>query len=82
MCYTVYIIYSKSTDVCYKGQTDNLHDRLSRHNNGWEKSTKHGIPWELIWSTTKRDRSASGRLERKQKNLSRERLIEFIKKNS
>ena len=33
----VYIIYSTSTATFYKGQTDNLHSRLKRHNAGYEK---------------------------------------------
>jgi putative endonuclease len=82
MRYTVYIIYSESTDSFYKGQTDNLDQRLLRHNNGWEKSTKHGAPWKLLWSTVKTDRSSAVTLERKLKNLSRKRLIEFIIKHS
>ena len=82
MCYAVYIIYSESTDSFYKGQTQDLDNRILRHNNGWEISTRHGIPWKLVWSTVKPDRSSAIRLESKLKNLSRERLIDFIRKNS
>jgi putative endonuclease len=81
MKYWVYIIYSESTDSYYKGQTSNLSDRLVRHNNGWEKSTNPGAPWMLIWSAEKPDRSSAVMLERKLKNLSRERLLKFISKN-
>ena len=82
MCYTVYIIYSDTLDAFYKGQTQDLENRIMRHNNGWEKATRSGVPWKLVWSTEKPDRSAAVLLEAKLKNLSRKRLVEFIRKNS
>jgi putative endonuclease len=80
MNFFVYIIYSNSINAFYKGQTSNLEERLFRHNKGWEKATKHGAPWELVWSTVKKTRSEALLLERKLKNLSRERTIQFINK--
>jgi len=82
MPYKVYILYSHKTDFFYKGQTSNLTDRLQRHNSGLERFTKAGIPWILIWSTEKPTRGEAIDLERKLKNLSRKRTIEFILKYS
>ncbi|QIA07969.1 GIY-YIG nuclease family protein [Draconibacterium halophilum] len=82
MKYYVYIIYSLSTDTYYKGQTSCLDSRLSRHNSGYEKSTQHGAPWKLVWSTTKATRGEALYLEKKLKNLSRQKTLEFIKKYS
>ena len=82
MGFTVYILYSKTIDLFYKGQTSDIEDRLKRHNHGTEKATSGGIPWELVWSTTKSTRSEALKLEKKLKNLSRERTIQFIKKYS
>ena len=82
MSHWVYIIYSASTDTFYKGQTDNLLERINRHNNGWEKSTQHGSPWELVWKTEKPDKSSAMKLEKKLKHLTRKRLEEFIRKYS
>jgi len=82
MSYHVYILYSSSTDSYYKGQTANLEERLERHNNRRESSTQHGVPWKLVWETRKATRSEALKLERKLKNLSRERTIQFIKKYS
>ena len=48
MWYT-YIIYSKKIDRYYVGYTDNLEWRLERHNQGWGRYTKRGIPWELVY---------------------------------
>jgi putative endonuclease len=78
--YWVYILHSESTDSYYKGQTLNIDDRLIRHNNGYEKSTKRGAPWNLIWKTEKIDRSSAVNLEMKLKNMNKEKLIEFIRK--
>lgn len=80
MSYFVYIIYSEKFDAFYKGQTKNLAQRLERHNKGLEKSTARYKPWVLIWATEKETRRDSMALEKKLKNLSRERLSSFIKK--
>ena len=47
--FSVYILYSKSSLKYYTGQTENLEDRLFRHNSGLNLSTKSGFPWELIY---------------------------------
>ena len=80
MRYYVYILYSPSIDSYYKGQTSDLDDRINRHNNGQEKATKHGVPWTFVWNTIKETRGEALILERKLKNLSRERTIQFINK--
>ncbi len=79
MFYT-YILYSQSLDIFYKGSTNNIEDRILRHNKGLESFTSKGIPWNLLWYTKKSSKSEAYRLEMKLKNLSRERLIRFIKK--
>jgi putative endonuclease len=76
----VYIIWSDSTGKYYIGQTSGLKNRLHRHNSGWEKSTKSGFPWKLVWSVEKPSRSEAMKLERKLKNLSTKRLMEFMLK--
>ena len=47
--YFTYILYSKSFDRLYKGQTKNLKNRLKLHNSGFVKSTKPFIPWEVVY---------------------------------
>jgi putative endonuclease len=79
MFYT-YILYSASSQSFYKGQTNNLKERLNRHNNGFEQSTKKGCPWQLIWSTKKRSRAEAMKLETKLKNLTKHKLITFMLK--
>jgi putative endonuclease len=80
MFYQVYILYSESLDKYYKGQTNDLPGRLKRHNAGQEKATKTGVPWKLLWSISKEDRSSALILESKIKNLSRDKLLNFMMK--
>ena len=76
----VYVLYSPSLDQFYRGQTADLQDRLHRHNLGQEKATQRGTPWNLCWYTIKDNRSQGVILESKLKNLSRSKLINFMKK--
>ena len=46
--FQVYILKSKKTGRFYVGYTSNLEQRLKYHNLGKNKSTKTGIPWELV----------------------------------
>ncbi len=82
MSFFVYILYSLKADTFYKGQTNNIEDRVRRHNLGLEKFTSSGKPWKRLWTTTKSSRSNALLLESKLKNLSRKRLLEFMKKYS
>jgi putative endonuclease len=79
MFYT-YILYSNKLNSFYKGETGNILDRLDRHNRGYEKATQLGVPWILLWKGEKATKSEAKLLERKLKNLSVKRTIEFILK--
>jgi putative endonuclease len=48
--FKTYILYSISKDRFYIGHTANLEDRIKRHNSGRSKSTKYGIPWEIVYT--------------------------------
>jgi predicted GIY-YIG superfamily endonuclease len=47
--YYVYILYSESYKKLYKGSTSDLKSRLAKHNRGDVLSTKHFIPWTLVY---------------------------------
>ncbi len=49
MTYYVYILRSDSKNRYYIGHTNNLENRLKRHNQGKNKSTKQGMPWEIVY---------------------------------
>ncbi len=78
--YYVYILYSEKHDKYYIGQTNDVKARLERHNNGLENFTSKYIPWILVGFITKATRAEAVVLEKKLKNLSRERLPIFIAK--
>ena len=80
----VYIIYSEKIDRYYKGVTEDLPWRVERHNAGWGRFTKRGIPWELVSSedfeTTseaiKRERAIK---KRKSRNYIEKLICHFLK---
>ncbi len=82
MSFYVYILYSELYDKFYIGQTDDVKKRLIRHNSGYEKFTSIYKPWNLVWFGEKSSRAEAMKLETKLKNLSKERLRQFISKYS
>ena len=54
--YKVYILKSDKTKKHYTVHTKNTDDRLSRHNRGSVKSTKHGRPWKIVYTETCRSK--------------------------
>jgi putative endonuclease len=76
--YIVYILFSKSSLKHYTGQTDNLENRLQRHNSGLSLSTKNGKPWNLIYSIEVSTRSEAMLLEQKIKKRGAKRYLEDI----
>jgi putative endonuclease len=80
MKFYVYILFSVSTDKFYIGQTNNLSDRINRHNSSCGAYTSFGKPWILIWSDKKDERAQAIALEKKLKNLSKHRIVRFIAK--
>jgi putative endonuclease len=78
--FTVYILFSKSHNRFYIGQTSDLEQRIERHNSGSEKSTSPYLPWKVVCSINKNSRSEAMMLEKKLKNLNTEDLKTFINK--
>jgi len=77
MFYT-YIIYSESTDKYYIGHTHDLILRLQRHNEGWTRSTKAGIPWKLIYSEKYQTKSGAMKREYEIKRMKSRKYIEDL----
>jgi putative endonuclease len=77
----VYILRSLSADKFYVGQTNDVEDRLRRHNAGLENFTSKYCPWMLIGVVEKKTRAEAMELEKKLKNLSKERIIIFVQKH-
>jgi len=49
MAYWVYILRSGTTGCFYVGHTDDLDDRLRRHNEGRSEATRTRGPWKLVY---------------------------------
>ncbi len=83
MIYYVYILESVTNGRYYVGQTEDLKQRLIRHNSGRNESTKSGVPWELKWWKEFGTRSESMEEEKKIKKLKKRKGIEnhVIKNN-
>ncbi|MCW4470179.1 GIY-YIG nuclease family protein [Flavobacterium sp. MFBS3-15] len=79
--YTVYILHSKSKSKFYAGQTNDIEDRLHRHNSGQNKSTKYGTPWVLIHTIEFGSRPEAVVLETKIKKRGIRRYLEDINFN-
>ena len=74
----VYIIYSEKIDRYYIGITDNLPWRLERHNQGWGRFTKRGIPWMVVYTEKYNTKSEAVKREREIKNLKSRKYIENL----
>ncbi|MBU1557388.1 GIY-YIG nuclease family protein [Patescibacteria group bacterium] len=73
----VYVIKSDK-DYIYTGQTNNLKDRLLRHNSGREKYTKNKGCFKIIYKETYNTRSVAMKRE---KELKSGKGREWIKNN-
>ena len=82
MTFFVYILKSELDNSFYVGQTSNLEERLSRHNKGYNRSTKLKRPWKMIYSETCKSRSEAMKLEKKIKSCKKRAAIEkYIESN-
>ncbi len=45
----VYILQSLKINKYYIGSCEDIDKRLLKHNNGFVRSTKNGIPWKTIY---------------------------------
>ena len=71
-----YILFSENRQKFYTGETQNLEERLERHNKGQVKSTKGGVPWKIIWSALTENRTTARKLEKKIKSRGIRRYVE------
>jgi putative endonuclease len=55
--YYVYVLKSKKDGNFYVGCTGNLRKRFSEHNNGDVPSSRHRLPFELVYYEASRSRS-------------------------
>ena len=79
--FIVYILYSSHVDQYYVGHTQNMEDRLSRHNSGRSLSTKKGKPWNLVYTETFETRSEAMLREKAIKKMKSRTYLEQLIQN-
>ena len=82
MTFSVYILESLKDGSYYVGSTNNLEDRLKRHNEGRVAYTKPKRPWKLVYSEEHPDRSSAAKIEYEIKKHKSREFIEALIKNS
>ena len=78
MPYFLYILESEKNGSYYVGTTNNLEDRINRHNEGRVKYTQPKRPWKLIYSEAHPDRSNAMKREYEIKSHKRKGYIENL----
>jgi putative endonuclease len=76
MLYFVYILQSQKDGSYYVGSTQDLEERIQRHNQGRSLYTKGKRPWKLIYFEEFPDRSSAVKREN---CLKRQKSKEVIK---
>ena len=82
MEFKVYIIYSASHDVYYKGMTNDLEKRINDHNQGFSKYTKNKGPWELVFYRSFVNKKQALQFETMLKRQKRKYLSWLISQNN
>jgi len=69
MPYTIYVLYGEKDHKLYVGCTNNIKERLKRHNDGHVKATEHRRPLRLIHQEVYDDKAEAFSRERFLKSL-------------
>jgi putative endonuclease len=75
---TLYILKSHKHGRFYVGSTDDLERRFKEHNSGHTKSTKSGMPWEVVFTEVFAASIDGLRAEKKIKALKSRKIIESL----
>ena len=73
MKYYTYILQSDKDGSFYIGQTENLEERLEKHNLSLSKYTSNKIPWKIVFFEefeTRKEAISRERFLKKQRNRS------------
>ena len=82
MTFYVYIIQSHKDGSYYIGSTQDLTERLERHNQGRSKYTKAKWPWNLVYHEEHPDRSSAMKRENEIKKRKSKEFIEVLVRTS
>ena len=78
MKYYIYILYSETRDRYYIGSSEDIQQRLQRHNQGATKSTKSGRPWIIVYSEEFNNKTDSLKRENQIKKMKSRIYIESL----
>jgi len=78
MKYFVYIIESLKDGTYYVGYTQNLTERMERHNQGRSTYTKSKKPWKLVYTEEHIHRSSAIKREKEVKSKKSKEYIEHL----
>jgi len=78
MPYFVYILQSEKDKSYYVGSTQDLTERLKRHNQGRSQYTKAKRPWRLVYFEEHTDRSSAMKRESQIKRRKDKAFIETL----
>lgn len=74
----VYILYSPSLDVYYKGFSEDVEKRLDYHLSGIHKYTSAAKDWEIVYMKAFVSKTDALKEEKRLKKLNRRSLIRLI----
>jgi len=75
--FTLYVLKSLGYNRHYIGITENIDNRLMKHNNGGVKSTKPYKPWRLVYTKEFADKTEARKREIHLKKNARARVDLF-----
>ncbi|APD07288.1 hypothetical protein UJ101_01777 [Flavobacteriaceae bacterium UJ101] len=78
MSYYVYILYSKTLDRYYIGQTQNLEERIKRHNSKHKGFTGKTNDWIILYREVFANRREAIKREKEIKNKKSRKYIEYL----
>ena len=83
MEYCVYILWSEKLSRYYIGQTENIEERLVKHNTidkDRNDFTQKGIPWNLCFTIDCKSREQAIKIERQIKKMKSKKYIDNLRK--
>ena len=82
MAFYVYIIQSEVDGTYYIGSTQDIDERLERHNQGRSKYTRTKRPWKLVYSEEHPNRPVAIKREKEIKNRKKKIYIDTLVRTS
>ena len=76
--YALYILYSQSLDIYYKGISHDPELRLQYHNSSSKGWTKRGRPWKLVFNKAFDSKKEAQFWEIKIKKIKKRAIVETI----